>query len=340
MTDTPRMQTVKRRQRLLELLSDGKFHSGEWLATKLKVSRSAVWKLVRSLRAIEIEIQAVQRQGYRLPRAVQLYDRKEILEFLSPALRPRLQQLDVLLEVNSTNRYLADQTGPEIAHASVCVAELQSAGRGRRGRTWIAPFGSGICLSLAWRFADSPPTLSALGLAVGVAVMRVLQQFGATDIGLKWPNDVLWRGRKLAGILIEVAGESDGPTRVVIGVGLNVRMPAQVRLTLAEQQAALIADLTEILRDRLPDRNQLAATLIEHLVAVLEVFAVQGFSAFIDEWRRYDAMAQAPVRVVAGNESVSGIAQGVAEDGALLVSVQGELRRFVSADVSLRAAKG
>lgn len=331
-------QASARQQRLLAMLADGKFHSGEKLAAKLKVSRSAVWKLIRTLRLLGIEVQAVPKQGYRLPRAIDLYQADAILEPMPRSLRARLQ-LDVLLQVDSTNRFLAAQAAPEIEHASVCVAEVQTMGKGRRGRTWVAPFGSGICLSLAFKFAESPPQLSALGLGVGVALLRALDQFGATEVGLKWPNDLVWRGRKLAGILIEVAGESGGPTRVVIGIGLNVHMPASVRLALAEQQAALIADLGEILQGRLPDRNQLVAALVEHLMAVLDEFALKGFAAFVAEWRRRDALAAAPVKVLAGNETIQGIAQGVSDDGALLVDVRGERRQFFSAEVSLRAVK-
>ncbi|MEQ1579815.1 MAG: biotin--[acetyl-CoA-carboxylase] ligase [Steroidobacteraceae bacterium] len=332
-------QSSARQQRLLAMLADGKFHSGEKLAAKLKVSRSAVWKLIRTLRLLGIEVQAVPKQGYRLPRAVDLYEASAILEGMPRALRSRLEQLDVLLQVDSTNHFLAAQAAPEVDYARVCVAEVQTLGKGRRGRTWVAPFGSGICFSLSFKFADSPPQLSALGLAVGVAVLRALDQFGAGEVGLKWPNDLVWRGRKLAGILIEVAGESGGPTRVVIGIGLNVHMPAPVRLALAEQQAALIADLGEILQGRLPSRNQLVAAVIEHLLAVLDEFATKGFAAFVAEWRGRDALANAPVKVLAGNESIMGTAQGVAEDGALLVDVRGERRQFFSAEVSLRAAR-
>lgn len=332
-----RKPVVPRRERLLGLLADGRFHSGEALASRLKVSRSAVWKMVRALRAVDIEVQAVPRQGYRLPRAVDLYSRQAILkQVLNPE---AIERLDVLLQVDSTNRYLFDMPGPAVQRACVCVAEVQQAGRGRRGRTWIAPFGSGICLSLAWRFPESPPTLSALSLAIGVAIMRALQQFGGTGIGLKWPNDIVWQGRKLAGVLTEVRGESSGPTQIVIGLGLNLRMPAAVRIALAEQQAALVADLSEILKDRLPDRNSLTGVLIGQLTAALQEFGVHGFDAFAREWRTFDSLANAPVKVVAGSESVLGIARGVAPDGALQVEVRGALQRFVSADVSLRALK-
>ncbi len=332
-----RKPAVPRRERLLALLADGRFHSGETLAARLKVSRSAIWKLVRSLRALDIEIQAVPRQGYRLPRAVDLYASQAILKEIPQ--RGTIERLDVLLQVDSTNRHLVDSPGPAVQRACVCVAEVQHAGRGRRGRTWVAPFGFGLCLSLAWRFAESPPTLSALSLAIGVAIMRALKQFGGAGIGLKWPNDIVWQGRKLAGVLIEVRGESSGPTQVVIGLGLNMRMPAAVRIALAEQQAALVADLAEILRERLPDRNTLTGVLIVQFIAALQEFGTHGFDAFAREWQTYDSLANAPVKVIAGNESVLGTARGVAQDGALQVEVRGALQRFISADVSLRAIK-
>ena len=333
-------QRSSKQQRILQKIADGKFHSGEKLASLLRVSRSAVWKLVHSLRELGVEVQAVPRQGYRLPHAVDLYDKAAILDGLPKALRSRIEVIDVLLQVDSTNRHLVSQPSPEVAHARVCVAELQSKGRGRRGRTWVAPFGSGICLSLSWKFAESPPALSALGLAVGVALLRALDRLGATQVGLKWPNDLVWKGRKLAGILIEVAGESTGPIRVVIGVGLNVHMPAKARIELAEQQAALIADLGEILQSQLPDRNTLVATLVDELVAALDEFSAKGFSAFVEEWRTRDALANAPVRVQAGSETVMGIAQGVTDAGALLVDVRGASREFFSAEVSVRVAGG
>jgi BirA family biotin operon repressor/biotin-[acetyl-CoA-carboxylase] ligase len=331
-------QEIPRKQRLLVLLADGKFHSGEALANKLKVSRSAVWKLVRALRTLGIEVQAVPRQGYRLPRPVDLYASAKIRQHLVDP-RALIDRLDVLLHVDSTNSYLLEQPAPEVGRANVCVAEIQHAGRGRRGRTWVAPFGSGICLSLGWRFPEAPPTLSAFSLVVGVALARALREMGATDIGLKWPNDVVWKGRKLAGVLVDVRGESAGPTQVIVGIGVNLRMPAEVRMALAEQQATVVADLHEIMRDRTPERNMLTAALITHLLAVVQEFGAAGFAAFAAEWRQLDALADAAVKVVAGNESVLGTARGVTAEGALHVEVQGGLRQFYSADVSLRAVR-
>jgi BirA family biotin operon repressor/biotin-[acetyl-CoA-carboxylase] ligase len=321
------------------MLSDGEFHSGEALAKRLRISRGGIWKLVQALRALGIDVQSVPRQGYRLAHAVDLLERDAILKPLAADVRPKVERLDVLLTIDSTNRYVSDLGETEAGVAQVCLTEVQTAGRGRRGRSWIAPFASGICMSLGWRFAEAPPTFSALSLAVGVASVRAFERCGAKDIGLKWPNDLVWKGRKLGGILIEMRGESAGPASVVIGIGINMRMPAAIRLQLAEHQAVLIADVHEILREQTPTRNALIAALIEELVAMLEVFAVRGFEPFIDIWRALDVLQHAPVKVLSGSETNVGIAHGVDDDGALLVDVDGELKRFVSGEVSVRAAR-
>lgn len=336
----PKTQAQARRQRLLAMLADGSFLSGEQLAKKLKISRGGIWKLVRSLKALGVDIESVPRQGYRLPRAVDLLDKEVIASTLPAATRALMQRFDVLLTVDSTNRYIADLPAPEAGRFQLCTAEVQNAGRGRRGRSWLAPFGSGICMSLGWQFAEAPPTFSALSLAVGVAAVKALRRLGLQDVGLKWPNDLLWQNRKLGGILIEMRGESAGPAVVIIGIGINTHMPAAVRMQLAEREAALIADVHEIMRDHMPTRNVLIATIVAELLQMLQTFTVRGFAPFLDEWQQLDSFANAPVKVISGSQTTLGIARGVDVDGTLLVDVEGELRRFVSGEVSLRAAKG
>ena len=331
--------TQARRARLLGLLATGEFHSGERLAKRLRISRGGIWKLIRSLQAMGINIESVPRQGYRFPRAVDLLDRNAILAQMSSAVREVLDPLDVLLTVDSTNRYVAENAANPPGTTHVCVAEIQNAGRGRRGRSWVAPFGCGICMSMSWQFVEAPPTFSALSLAVGVAAVRAFRRLGIDGIGLKWPNDLIWQQRKLGGILIEMRGESAGPAQVVIGIGINMRMPAQVRIMLAEQQAALIADVHEIMRERAPARNALIAMLVEEVTGMLQTFGEKGFEPFAQEWRRLDTLADAPVRVISGTETTFGRARGVELDGTLLVDVDGQLRRFASGEVSLRAAR-
>jgi BirA family biotin operon repressor/biotin-[acetyl-CoA-carboxylase] ligase len=339
MAQSARAGTQARRQKLLSLLANGSFHSGEQLAKRLRISRGGIWKLVRSLRALGIDVESVPRQGYKLERAVDLLDKKAIVEALSPQAKKTLQQLDVLLSVDSTNRFLTDSDGAEPGQVRVCTAELQNAGRGRRGRSWIAPFGSGICLSMSWQFTEAPPTFSALSLAVGVAAANAFAKLGVEGVGLKWPNDLIWQNRKLGGILIEMRGESAGPAHVVIGIGINVHMPARARLMLAEQQAALISDVHEIVRDRTPARNLIIARLIEEIVAMLETFATHGFAPFVAAWQRLDTLANANVKVISGTQTTFGTARGVEIDGTLLVDVGGNLQRFVSGEVSLRAVR-
>jgi BirA family transcriptional regulator, biotin operon repressor / biotin---[acetyl-CoA-carboxylase] ligase len=331
--------TQARRARLLAMLATGEFFSGERLAKRLRISRGGVWKLIRTLQAMGVNVESVPRQGYRLPRAVDLLDRNAILAEMSPQMRELLDALDVLLTVDSTNRYVAEHAANPPGTTHVCVAELQNAGRGRRGRSWIAPFGCGVCMSLGWQFVEAPPTFSALSLAVGVAAVRGLRRLGVEGVGLKWPNDLIWQQRKLGGILIEMRGESAGPAQVVIGIGLNMRMPVAVRLMLAEQQAALISDVHEIMRERTPTRNAVVAMLAEEVIRMLQTFAERGFEPFAEEWRELDTLADAPVRVVSGTETTFGRARGVDLDGTLLVDVEGELRRFASGEVSLRAAR-
>jgi BirA family biotin operon repressor/biotin-[acetyl-CoA-carboxylase] ligase len=328
-------QAQVRRQRILAQLADGQFHSGQRLAARLRISRAAVWKLIKSLQAIGIPIESLSRQGYRLPRAVDLLDKTAITAALESS-KETVSRLDVLLEVDSTNRYLIDNPMIQPGKAQVCVAELQTAGRGRRGRSWLAPFGSGVCFSLSWQFDDAPPTFSALGLAVGVAAVEALRRCGLEGVALKWPNDLVWEHRKLGGILIEMRGETGGPSHVVIGIGINMQMPADARLALAERQATLVADIRELLRERTPTRNRLVAALMDEIIRMLEAFAVSGFAAFVARWRSLDALADAPVRVISGAETIWGVARGVDADGSLLIDSEGQIRRFVSGEVSLR----
>ena len=326
-------EAMPRREQLLHLLADGDNHSGERLAEQLQVTRAAVWKLVQTLRDLGVVIEA-QHQGYRLPHALDLLDAQQLQQLISA---PKLH-IDVLFTVDSTNRYL--NQFDMVAHAPrLCVAEIQQAGRGRRGRQWQAPFGSGICMSLGYLFAEMPPGFSALSLVVGVALVRVLRGMGVTEAGLKWPNDVLWRGKKLAGVLIEMRGEPDGPAQVVIGMGMNVQLPEATRRSLAEQHTS-VCDVQEALGQTVGQRvsrNELVAQITRELLACLPEFAQHGFAPFIAEWQGYDALRHAEVVVHGADRDVLGVAQGVAEDGSLLILNSDGVQRFVSGEVSLRA---
>ncbi len=329
---------IPRREQLLALLADGELHSGERLAERLQVTRAAVWKLIHGLRDLGIDIEA-HHQGYRLPFAVDLYDSPR-LHSLCAAQSTSLQQIHVLFAVDSTNRFVTEHPATVSGQAVLCVAELQQAGRGRRGRSWLAPFGESICMSLGWLFETMPAGLSSLSLVVGVALVRVLRSFGvhevgAQEVGVKWPNDLLWHGNKLAGVLIEMRGEPDGPAHVVIGVGLNWRLSASSRAQLQGQQLA-ICDLHEILGECCPSRNTLVAAVTCELQTCLMQFTQAGFADFMDEWQSYNVLHQAEVQVLQGEQRVLGIARGITVEGALLLDTPAGIRQFVSGEVSLR----
>jgi BirA family biotin operon repressor/biotin-[acetyl-CoA-carboxylase] ligase len=192
---------------------------------------------------------------------------------------------------------------------------------------------------VAWTFAETPPGLPALGLALGVAVAEALQGLGLAEVRLKWPNDIVWRGRKLGGLLLQLRTESGGSASVVAGLGLNLLLPIASREQLTSEGALPIADLDEAMAGKAPGRNDLAAALVVALLAALDEFSRCGFGAFASRWAVLDALAGARVRVAQGAEGVEGEARGADADGALLVAVDGRIERFHSGDVSLRQVK-
>jgi BirA family biotin operon repressor/biotin-[acetyl-CoA-carboxylase] ligase len=323
---------------LLGLLADGELHSGEWLAGQLNVSRAAVWKGVARLRGMEVEVQAVPRRGYRLPNPVELLDARRIGNEIDRRRQGQLRSLELLFEVDSTNTRLLGSAPPPAGSADVCCSELQHAGRGRRGRRWIAPFGTGIALSVAWTFSDAARSLPALSLGVGVAVARAAQRAGAAGIMLKWPNDIWFNDRKIGGVLIELRAEAGGPAHVVIGIGLNVVLPAEARRRI-EAGGLRIAALAEAC-EAAPSRNMVAGAILDELLSMLGRYEREGFAAFRDAWMELDALGGRPARVLLGDAVIAGTARGVDLEGALLLDTGDGVQRFVSGEASLRMIEG
>jgi BirA family biotin operon repressor/biotin-[acetyl-CoA-carboxylase] ligase len=323
---------------LLVLLADGGLHSGEWLARELGQTRAAVWKGVERLRAAGIEIQALARRGYRLANCVELLDARRIRAELTDERKSHLRNLELLFEVDSTNTRLLGIAPPPPSTADVCMCELQHAGRGRLGRPWIAPFGSGIAMSLGWTCSDVVRTLPALSLGVGVAVSRALARAGAGGISLKWPNDIWFRDRKLGGVLIELRAEAGGPAHVVIGVGLNVSLPEQARREIEASGVAVAAASDAC--ETAPSRNLLAGAILDELLSMLVQYERLGFSAFRDEWSALDGLKDRAAQVVVGGTAILGVARGVDSDGALLLETKERMQRFVSGEASLRLSAG
>jgi BirA family biotin operon repressor/biotin-[acetyl-CoA-carboxylase] ligase len=240
--------------------------------------------------------------------------------------------------VDSTNSRLMAALPPPAGLADAVLSELQHAGRGRRGRSWIAPFGAGITLSMAWTSAESAGTLSALSLAVGVAISRALSRAGAAGVRLKWPNDIWFRDRKIGGVLIEIKAEAGGPAHVVIGVGINVLLTAAARREI-EAGGARVAAVADACAATV-SRNLVAGAILDELLSMLGRFERDGFGAFREAWTALDALSGRAVRVLSGGSAISGTARGVDSDGALLLETPDGVRRFVSGEASLRVDEG
>jgi BirA family biotin operon repressor/biotin-[acetyl-CoA-carboxylase] ligase len=327
---------MTRRGELLRLLADGRLHSGEELATALAVSRAAVWKQLRQLADWGIALDARPGRGYRLAEPLDLFDATAIRARLPQWSAERLRNLEVHEELDSTNdRLLAAHELPP-GRFDACLAEFQRTGRGRRGRRWLAPFASGICLSVNWTIRDAPAAPGALSLAAGVAVLRALRRLGIQDLALKWPNDIVSDDRKLGGILVDLRGEAAGPAYFVVGVGINLRLPRPA-LDSLRADGVEATDLASL--GFPPARNAAAATLIGELALALEEFAARGMSAFAAEWRGADALIDRPVRVLQGEHTLEGLARGVDDDGALLLEIGGARRRILSGEVSVRPVR-
>lgn len=329
---------MNRRLEIVRLLADGREHSGEAVAAALGVSRAAVWKQVQQLSQWGLGVEAAPGRGYRLAAGrIELLDQQALLACLPAEPRSRLRRLTLADEIGSTNETLlaVDDLAP--GRFDACLAEFQTQGRGRRGRRWVAPFGSGICLSVNWCFEEAPPQLSALSLAAGVAVRRALEGCGIAGAALKWPNDILHGERKLGGILSELRVEAAGPAYVVVGVGLNVSLPPAVSAAIRETGIEVVS-LADLGLPRLPSRNALAAALVGQLALALAEFDHAGFAPFYEEWSAADAMLARPARILRGADVREGIARGIDRDGALLLEVAGRTERFVSGEASLRPA--
>lgn len=313
---------------LLQLLAAGRFRSGAELGRHLGVSRTAVWKHMQSVERLGVVVQAVSGKGYRIAGGLDLLDRERILLALEPHTREAISDIRIHQDIDSTNAALRRA---EFATGIAVLAERQTAGRGRRGRPWISPYAANVYLSLSWRIPAAAAELGGLSLALGTAMARCVGELGVTGAGLKWPNDLVLGGRKLGGVLLEMSGEAAGPSQLIIGVGVNVRMAPSAGGDIDQPWI----DLAHA-SGREHARSDVAGRLLHHMVNALQDYERGGLAVFLDEWRRHDTLAGHPVRVMLPTEHIDGIALGIADDGALLLQTGNATRRFHSGEVSVR----
>lgn len=313
---------------VLKLLSHEAFRSGEEISRSLGISRASVHNLVERARESGVEIQAVRGRGYRLA-APYSWLAPERLGAAAGAMGYRLRVHEAL---DSTNTHLLAEAQRGRQHGSVVATEMQTGGRGRRGREWLSPLGGGLTFSLLWRFQRPLTALSGLSLAVGVALVRALRAMGLGGARVKWPNDVLLEEKKLAGILIETHGDMLSAAVAVIGIGINVRASPET----GQRIGAPVASLEEGLGEA-PDRNDLLLGVLAELAVVLAEFDAHGFQPFVGEWETMHAWQGQPVSVLGmGRDRLEGLAVGVDESGALRLRTAAGLMRVHSGEVSLR----
>ncbi|MGV3582561.1 MAG: bifunctional biotin--[acetyl-CoA-carboxylase] ligase/biotin operon repressor BirA [Methylophilus sp.] len=311
-------------------LADGDFHSGEALAQHFNVTRATIFNAITHAQSLGVEVFSVRGRGYKLPKPITLLNAADALQAIG--IEREWFDLQILDEVGSTNTYLMQRAVKGAAHATCVVAHIQTQGKGRRGRTWVSKLGASLTFSLLWRFQCGAVALSGLSLAVGVALIRAMHDLGVQGVQLKWPNDVLVDGKKLAGILIELQGDMEGPSAAVIGVGINLNLPKEV-LKNIDQPAV---DLSSVHHQPI-NQSVLLGTLLKHFSNVLKDFEQQGFVAVREEWLSYDAYQNKTVRMLMPNGTeVLGVAESVAEDGILMVKTALGLQRFSAGEISLR----
>ena len=321
--------------KILNALKDGKFHSGESLGELLGVSRTAVWKQLQKLEEIGLQVESVKGTGYRVANGIDLLVKDDITAHLRESNRNEPRSVELFQSLDSTNKYLQEQAEKSGCSGSVVLAERQTSGRGRRGKAWVSPFAANIYMSILWDFEQGAQALEGLSLAVGVAVRRALIEVGLEDVRLKWPNDIYIGNKKLGGILLEMIGDPAGHCSVVIGVGINVSMPASIAVNIDQPWTDCCSE-----SDAPIARSRLAALLIDNIFDILNDFESLGFAGYRDEWQEADAFKGLQGTISTPRDSVSGTVIGVDNSGAVqLKLMSGEVKSFIGGELSLRLAK-
>ncbi len=311
---------------LISILADGEFHSGEQLGEQLGMSRAAINKHIQTLRDWGVDVFTVPGKGYSLPEPIHLLDEKKISQEIDHG------RVTVLPVIDSTNQYLLDRLDV-LTSGDACVAEYQQAGRGRRGRKWFSPFGANLYLSMYWRLEQGPAAAIGLSLVIGIVIAEVLQQLGAEQVRVKWPNDIYLQDRKLSGILVELTGKTGDAAQIVSGAGINLVM-RRVESDVVNQGWISLQEAGVVI-----DRNLLAARLIKELRLGLELFEQEGLAPYLPRWEKLDNFIHRPVKLIIGDKEIYGISRGIDAQGALLLEQDGVIKAWVGGEISLRSAE-
>ena len=306
--------------KLIEILADGEFHSGEELAASFGITRAGINKYMKVLREWGLDFTSVQGKGYCLIAPIDLIKKCKIDHYYQADSR-----CEILPIIDSTNQYLLDKIG-QLRSGDSCVAEFQSKARGRRGRKWFSPFGSNLYFSMYWQLEQGVAAAMGLSLVVGIVIADTLRELSGQDIKVKWPNDLYLNDQKLAGILVELAGKTGDCAHAIIGIGVNLMM-TNPDPNIVNQRWANLGKV---------DRNLLIAHIIKNLNIKLSEFEKQGLAPFISDWNRLDNFANRPVKLLIGDNIIRGIAKGINEQGALMLEQDGKIHAHIGGEISLR----
>lgn len=309
--------------KIITILSDGHFHSGEEIGALFGVSRAAINKQIKTLRSIGIHLVSVPGRGYRMSQVFTCLNGEEILSYTDLIIPPTIHIIPI---IDSTNQFLLDRIN-ELTSGTVCLAEYQYKGRGRRGRRWFSPFGTNLYFSMYWRFSAGPAAIVGLSLVVGISVAKTLRALSGKDIKVKWPNDLYLAENKLAGILVEMVGRSGDDLHVVIGIGINLIMQVLDEKML-NQNWANLGNF---------DRNHLVGQLINQLVSTMGQFEKTGLAGFMNEWKALDNYIDRPVKLMIGDDIRYGRSRGINDQGALLLEQEGKIIPYLGGEISLRS---
>lgn len=309
-------------------LADGKHHSVE----SLQLKESDLDRLTAYMTELGIEYQ-VGSGALQVVGGLELFEADRVLAYMDEEARELLQKIEIHWTIDSTNTYLLKRSLKQTCHGEVSIAEQQTQGRGRRGRNWVSPFGKNLYMSVAWNMPSSGQPVDGLSLAVGVGVVRGLSACGVEGVQLKWPNDLLFDGGKLGGILIEISNPKLDVVEIIVGVGINLQMPLASGRLIDQKWT----DMTRVTARRI-SRNLLAAKVLDSLLGILNTFPEKGFKSYRSDWQAHDAFKDLAVEVLVGNETITGIEKGVDDRGALCLKTEMGIRHFVGGEVSLRAA--
>lgn len=308
---------------ILKTLSDGEFHSGEVLGQSLGISRAAIAKHVKGLNDWGVDLYRIQGRGYQLAQPLQLLNESKLVDSITTP-------VELISVIDSTNQYLLERVN-ESEKGRVCLAEYQAKGRGRRGRQWISPFGTNLYLSMYWRLDAGMAAAMGLSLVVGIAAVEAIESMGIEGVKLKWPNDIYYQDKKLAGILVEMSGQAGGAAHLVIGMGLNIGMP-----DLQPDIDQPWTTLNQVSDGLVIDRTQLAIHFIEHWKAALEEYEMTGLAGFVERWNRLDNFLGRPVKLLMGPREVHGVVQGIDHQGGVILKTESGLETYIGGEISLR----